>query len=186
MKRQWLLILIVLCMCVTLFTIFTKADNNYNEKEILSIGEEKYLKFLWIVDGAFNETRMDGEYTVNGKKLNDLDKIFKCNYPKKNKETCVGENFQEEFDKIFSNSIRYDDVYGDKLTYNWFKYENGKYYFTNPNNCRINRMNLGQKISIKEVNDDKIVYNITYESNYNHVNNSDFVLIKENNNWKII
>ena len=185
MKKQGLLILIIICMCVPFFIVFTKADNGFNEKEILNLGEEMYLKFLWLVDGSFNEERMDGEYSVNGKKLGKESKIFECSYLKNNKETCVGNGFSEEFNKIFSSNINYDDVYGDILTYNWYKFEDGKYYFTNPNNCKVNRMNLEQKIHIKEVNDDKIIYTVSYINNYNRVINNDFVLIKENNNWKI-
>ncbi len=184
MKKQGLLILFLLCISVTLFIVFTKADNNYDE-EILEIGEEKYLKFLWMVDGAFNEKRMDGEFTINGKKLNKDNISFTCEYMKKNKETCIGNNFLEEFNSLFSQSIIYSDVYGDGMTFSWIKHEDNKFYFTNPNNCNINRMNLEQTLSIKEVNDDRIIYRVSYQTNnYKHPYNANFVLVKENNDWK--
>ena len=185
MKKQGLLILIVLSISIIMFTLYTKAGNKYDNDKLLKIGEEKYLRFLWIVDGAFNDSRMDGEYSVNGKKLDNNDKVFTCNYSKKNKETCIGKNFMIEFNDLFSNNVSYESVYGDRLTYSWIKYENDNYYFTNPNKCSIKRMNLNQSISIKEVMDDKIVYTVTIDGNNNHTKINDFVLILENNEWKI-
>lgn len=185
MKKQGLLILIILGISIMLFLVFTKADN-FNEKDILKMGEEKYLRFLWIIDGAFNEKRIDGEYTVNGKKLDKNNIKFTCDYKKDNKKTCKGNNFQEEFYDLFSQSINYDDVYGDGMTFSWLKYENGNYYFTNPSNCNINRMNLEQTLTIKKIYNDKILYRVTYNtSSTSHLNNNVFVLIKENNDWKI-
>ena len=67
-------------------------------------------------------------------------------------------NFLEEFNKLFSNSIKYDYLYGDGITYSWVKYDKDKFSFTNPNNCNINRMGLEQKLSIKEISDDKLIY----------------------------
>ena len=186
MKKQGILILSILFICILLFILFTKADNNSLSKEkALEIGEDKYLKFLWMVDGAFNDKRMNGEYIVNGKKLDKNNITFTCNYSKNNNETCVGSNFIEEFNNLFKEELKYEDVYGDKLTYTWIKYEKDKYYFTNPKNCSVNRMNLEQKLSVKEITNDKIVYNISYQGSYNHINNYNFILIKEDNDWKI-
>ena len=46
-------------------------------------------------------------------------------------------------------------------------------------------MSLEQTLTIKEIYSDKIVYNVSYQGSYKHINNYDFILIKENNDWKI-
>lgn len=185
MKKQGIVILLAISISIILFISYTKAGNKYNENTLLKIGEEKYLKFLWMVDGAFNDSRLDGEYSVNGKKLDKDSKIFTCDYLKNNKLTCVGKNFMSEFSNLFSNNISYESVYGDKLTYLWIKYENDNYYFTNPNRCNINRMNLNQSLAIKEIMDNKVVYSVTVDDNDMHTKINDFVLILENDEWKI-
>ena len=187
MKREGILILVVMYLSILFFMIFTKAGNsNLSYDEALKIGEEKYLKFLWMVDGAFNEERIGGEFIVNGKTLNKDKKIFTCKYSKKDNKTCVGNNFQEEFNNLFASNIKYDHVYSDKMTFYWYKYKDGKYYFTNPNNCNIKRMSLEQKITVQEILDNKVIYNIVYENDdYNRMNDLDFVLVNEENDWKI-
>ena len=187
MKREGILILVVMYLSILFFMIFTKAGNsNLSNDETLKIGEEKYLKFLWMVDGAFNEERIGGEFIVNGKTLNKDKKIFTCKYSKKDNKTCVGNNFQEEFNNLFASNIKYDHVYSDKMTFSWYKYKDGKYYFTNPNNCNIKRMSLEQKITVQEILDDKVIYNIVYENDdYNRMNYLYFVLVNEENDWKI-
>ena len=186
MQKQNMLILVLLFISIIVYIVYTKASaSNISEEYAIKIGEEKYLKFLWIVDGAFNEERMGGEYSVNGKKLDKSDKSFSWKKKKKNKDTCVNKNFYEEFRKLFTNNIRYDYVYGDGMTYSWIKYENDKYYFTNPNNCSTNRMGLEHKLTIREIHDDKIVYNVTYDSHHNHPYSNEFVLINDKDEWKI-
>ena len=183
MGKQRILILFVLLLSIILGIIFKESYSLTNE-EILSIGEEKYLKFLWMVDGAFNESRMNGEYLVNNRKLDKNNKVFVCIYS--NNNTCVSNNFYEEFYKLFSTNIKYEYVYGDGLTYSWIKEENNKFYFTNPNNCNINRMNLKQRLTIKEIHDKKIVYNINFHGNKKHDINQEFILQYENDDWKIV
>lgn len=187
MKKERILILVVICLSIIFFVVFTKAGNsNLSYDEALKIGEEKYLKFLWMVDGAFNEKRIDGEFKVNGKTLDKDKKIFTCNYLKKEKNTCVGNNFQEEFNNLFASNIKYDSVYSDKMTFTWYKYKDGKYYFTNPNNCNIKRMSIEQKITVHEILDNKITYSVAYENDdYNRINYYYFTLINEENDWKI-
>ena len=115
--------------------------------------------------------------------MKEEDIIFTCDYTKKNKETCNGNNFAQEFNNLFSKSIRFNDVYSDNGTFNWLKYDNNNFYFTNSQNCSVNRMNLDQSLTIKSVSDDKIVYRVSYDKD--NMLYSDFVLVKENNDWKI-
>ena len=187
MKKQGLLIMFILCLSIISFLFIIKAsDTKLNNRDLLSIGEEKYLKFLWMVDGAFNNQMLKEEFTVNGKKINNKDLKFSCNYKKNNKNTCEGNNFLEEFYNLFSSSIKYDHVYGDGLTYSWIKNDNNKFYFTNPNDCNIKRMGLNHILSIKEITDNELVFNVNYDNSiYKHTYNCDFVLIYENNDWKI-
>ena len=157
-----------------MFVILTKAsDNVINNREALKIGEDKYLKFLWMVDGAFNKE----EFVVNNKKLNKEEKVFTCKY--KNNE-CISNNFESEFKKLFASNITYEKVYSDGISYSWFNYKNGNYYFNNINSCNVNRMSLNQEIKVIKIEDKKIVYEITIDNR-----KRDFILVYEDNDWKI-
>ena len=184
MKNRVYLMIILIFLAIVSFAIITKSDNNeFDKEEILKIGEEKYLQFLWMVDGAFNNERMNDEYEVNGKKMDENNKVFTCKY-KKNSNTCMANNFEEEFRKLFASRILYDNVYGDNLTFSWIKYEKGKYYFTNPNNCNTKRMSLIHNLEIKSVDGEKIVFNASFMGNRVTLKR-EFILIKEDNIWKI-
>ena len=55
MKKIFIPSIILILLGIIMFVIFTKADNIIlSKEEALKIGEEKYLKFLWMVDGVFN------------------------------------------------------------------------------------------------------------------------------------
>jgi len=178
MKKVLLLICILISLSTIMYVIFAGANSSQLTKdEALKIGEEKYLEFLWIVDGAFNNERLDGEYIVNGQKLNN--KEFTCTY--KNNTICVGKNFEETFHRLFCSSITYKDVYSDLDSYSWITYENDEYLFNNLNTCGINRMNLNQKMEIKEISNDKLSFYV-YSDDEKH---KEFILIKEDDNWKI-
>ena len=187
MKKTIVLIIILIITSILLFVIFTRADDQkLTESEALEIGEEKYLEFLWMVDGAFNSERFVGEFNVNGKVLSDTNKKFTCTYKNKKDNSCIGNNFPMEFKRIFSSDISYNEVYGDGSFDTWFKYEKGKYIFTNMNNCSTNRMKLNQSISVQNIDKDKLTFNVSS----NDVGNENslirmFVLIKENDDWKI-
>ena len=187
MRNTLFLIAIFCTISILMFVIYTKAnDSKIPEDEALKIGEEKYLEFLWIVDGAFNSKRFDGEFTVNGKKLDDDNKKFTCIYKNKKDDTCVGKNFEESFHNLFSSNITYDDVYADDSRNAWISYKNGSYYFTNITSCNVNRMNLEQTIKIYEIEKDKLTFHVFIEdSGYQNTRKRIFSLIKENDIWKI-
>ena len=132
MKKILFFIVNLIGLSIILYVIFTKADfDNFNSNELLEIGEEKYLEFLWMTDGVFNKEKSNVENKVNGKIISDDKKVFTCEY--KN-NVCISSNFVDEFQNLFANNIKYDKVYGDGLTYTWVEYKNDKYYFEYPNN----------------------------------------------------
>ena len=186
MKKIYIPIVILISFGIISFIIFTKSEaiEKLDEEKALEIGEEKYLKFLWMVDGAFNSDRIDGDFIVNEKTLKEEDKVFKCVY-NKSKE-CIGENFEIEFSKLFSSKINYDLVYSDNMIYKWYSYENGKYKFNNLDNCNINRMPLKHNLKLVKINNNKIIYKVWFNNRQtNRLNEHDFILIYEDNEWKI-
>lgn len=186
MKKTLILICSLLVISILLFVILTKAEDKISEKDALAIGEEKYLEFLWMVDGAFNSEKLDGDFVVNGKILSDANKIFTCTYKNKNDDNCVGNNFESEFKKLFADNITYNDVYSDDDFYTWIKYENGKYIFHNLDNCNVTRMNLEQTITLESISNDKLVFFVIHENkSQTKIRKKDFVLIKENDDWKV-
>ena len=104
----------------------------------------------------------------------------------KNDKTCIGNNFEEVFHNLFASSITYNDVYSDDSENGWLKYEKGKYLFTNINTCNVRRMNLNQTIKIFKIEKDKLLFDVLMEdSDYQNNQSREFVLVKENNLWKI-
>ena len=178
MKKSLLLTFVLVGLSIIMFVIFTDANSGrLSKKEALEIGEEKYLEFLWIVDGAFNSEKHGGEYKINGKEL--VNKKFTCIY--KNNTTCVGKNFEEAFHDLFYSGITYKDVYSDLDSYSWVTYKNDEYVFNILNTCGISRMNLDQRMEINEISNDKLSFYVFSEDE----NHREFILVKEDNNWKI-
>ena len=172
----------IIFIITLVFTMFTNA-NCLNESEALVIGVEKYLEFLWMVDGAFNDSKYNDEFVVNGKKLDSDNKKFTCTY-KNRKNNCIGNDFENEFKRVFASNITYSKVYGDGVLYTWFKYENGKYIFNYLNNCNTERMDINQIIKVSEITNNKIIYKVgSKEDNFKKT--KAFVLIKENDDWKV-
>ena len=185
MKKIPILVICSIILAILLFVVFTKANPSLlTEKEALEIGEEKYLEFLWMVDGAFNNGRLDGEFVVNGKILDDNSKKFTCNYKNKNNNSCVGNNFEEEFNHLFSSNISYNNVYGD-VSSTWVKYENEKYVFNYINTCSISRMKLEQTLILDSINKDTLIFNVKMLNDVNKVKTKLFVLVLEDDEWKI-
>lgn len=182
MKKVITIIMILLCFCIITFVVFTKADNNVlTKEEALHLGEEKYLKFLWMVDGAFNSERLNGDFLVNNKRLSDEDKVFTCKYKNNKTSECVGNNFEVEFKKLFSNNINYERVYSDGTIYDWITFKNGDYYFNNLNTCNIKRMELNHSLKVIKIDDKMIIYEVSM----NKYSKRDFILIYEDGKWKI-
>ena len=48
-------------LCSKFFRLNRSVGNVEDKNEALSIGENKYLEFLWMVDGAFNYERYNKE-----------------------------------------------------------------------------------------------------------------------------
>ena len=67
--------------------IDTQKDNDE-----VKIGIAKYQEFLWMIDGAFYNTKNDNAYEINGNKSDNLS--FKCEYRGTN-DKCYGINFEE-------------------------------------------------------------------------------------------
>jgi len=170
----------IVCLAILLFVIFVKADDTIiSKEEALKIGEEKYLEFLWMVDGAFNNERFNGEFIVNEKKLDNYS--FDCVYNNK-KDSCISKNFEESFNKLFVKRIRPQDVYGDGITFSWYTKIKDGYEFNNTSNCSVKRMGLNQSINIKEIYENKIEYLVYFDD---LTVDKLFVLEKENGEWKI-
>ena len=180
-----LLIVSLISMAILLFIIFTSANYiKLTKKEALNIGEEKYLEFLWMVDGAFNNEKLGGEFIVNERKMHNS--RFTCTYKNKKDDVCIGNNFEEAFSSLFASNVSYNEVYGDSTSITWVKYEKGKYQFKNLNNCNTIRMSLNQQLTLQKISDDKLTFEATMfdvrnQNNKNHL----FVLVKENGLWKI-
>ena len=187
MKKTVVPIISLIFLSIISYIVFTNANANLlSEVDALILGEEKYLKFLWIVDGAFNSERYDGDYLVNNKSLNNDDKLFTCEYKNKKDKECVGNNFDVYFNSLFSNRITYDDVYSDGVIYTWYDYDKGKYIFNNLDSCQINRMPLNHKLKVIKIESDRIIYQVSYENDKSkEINKKDFILVLENNEWKI-
>lgn len=175
MKRLFTPIIILIILFITIFVLFINTNGIIlTIEEATIIGEEKYLKFLWMVDGAFNSERLKKDFLVNDKKLTNEDKVFTCKYI--NKIECVGNNFESEFNKLFSKKIDYKKVYSDGAIYKWITNKDGKYIFNNLNTCSINRMDINQELKVIKIFNNRVIY---------EVNNKKFILIYEDNEWKI-
>jgi len=187
MKKILMLLLSTIFISIVMSVIFIKAsDKVLSFDEAMEIGEEKYLQFLWMVDGAFNNNRLKEEFIVNERKMEEEDKIFTCKYKESKSLECVGNNFESEFEKLFSHNIKYEKVYSDEAIYSWISFKDGKYFFNNLNSCSINRMGNEHKLKVVEIMSDKIVYEVSFLNRRNNIlNKRDFVLILENGKWKI-
>ena len=184
MKRVFIPILFLIGLSVVSFIKPNPEVLEYNEA--LQMGVNKYLKFLWMVDGAFNNERYKEEFTVNGNKMLDKDKVFTCTYKNKKSKECIGNNFENEFKELFSKNISYERVYSDQAIYSWISFTNGKYVFKNLNNCNVDRMSKEQYISVDSIKSDEIVYTVLFEGRQSHqTNKKDFKLVLENGKWKV-
>ena len=126
-----------------------------------------------------NNKRFNGDFTVNKKKLDNYS--FICSYKNK-KDSCISNNFEEAFNKLFAKRIRPQDVYGDGITFSWYTKVKDGYEFNNTSNCSTKRMSLNQSISVKKIYENKIEYLVHFEDS---TIDKLFVLEKENGEWKV-
>ncbi len=180
-------IIFLISLSIVLYvSLISAREKEISELEALEIGEEKYLQFLWMVDGAFNSERLKEEMVVNGKTLKQEDKVFTCQYPSKKSNECIGNNFDDEFKKLFSKDINFEKVYSDGFIYSWITIKNGQYVFDSLNNCSINRMGNNQELKVVSISNLKLVYEVSFINRQNsHINKREFVLSKEDGKWKI-
>ena len=187
MKKTLAPIVFLACFAILSFLILTKANGKLlSNEEAIKLGEEKYLKFLWMIDGAFNSERMGEDFIVNGNSLAKDDKIFTCKFKKKDSNECIGNNFPEEFANLFSKNITYGDVYSDGAMDYKLSYVDEEYIFNIMDGCGFNRMDNRHEISVVEVKDDSIIYKVLFRNKETNImNKRDFILSLEDNEWKI-
>lgn len=184
MRKVFIPAIILLFLTIIMFVVFTKASETpLTKDQAIIIGEEKYLQFLWMVDGAFNNQE---EFIVNNKKIPEENKVFHCKYKNKSSKECVGENFEEEFSKLFSHDIKYDNVYSDDIMYNWHRFENGDHIFSMIDSCNVNRMPINHKLELVNISSNKLEFKVSFINRQTEiVNNRDFILVLEDGIWKI-
>lgn len=198
-----IIIILVIGIVVIIFNaVNSKSNNAVNSKsndkkydqiavDELSLGEEKYLEFLWMVDGAFNNVRYNNEdFTVNGRKAKKKP-AFSCIYENDDK-TCYSTNFEDNFHKLFASNVKLDIVYGDGASLRWYEKLEDKYSFTNNNGCEAGRMSLNQTLSVVNSTKEKIMYKVSYDEKLEsgifkgeHHFEKDFVLVYEDGTWKV-
>ena len=177
MKKK-IFIFILMLITIVLFTSISFGFNDsLMEDDALSLGEDKYLEFLWMVDGAFN----DKEIRVNNKILEKDKMSFTCE--KNNHKECIGKNFPQAFNHLFSKNISYEDVYSDKESFYWMHEHDDNFYFSYSYYCNHSNMeNYSIKVNSEEK--DKITYEIS-NLDSSRTFYKLFVLIKEDNEWKV-
>ena len=199
------IILGVIIFVVLLIFFLTKDDKNsvttdtgkkietstLSDDDALTIGEKKYLEFLWMVDGAFNDSRYNSKLKVNGKVIDSSKVSFVCKYDEQ-KEWCIGENFESAFKGLFASNITYRDVYGDGLAFNWYEQRADGFYFKNITACDVSRMSSEHTIELLSQESDKLTFKVSFTDNIKegiykgeHPKNKDFILVKEGSDWKV-
>lgn len=197
-KFIYIILIIIIIIVITIYFV-TKNNSNYfyngnnfiyENDDALSLGEKKYLEFLWLVDGAFNDSRYNTHIKVNNKEVNLSKFNFSCKYDEK-KEWCKSENFESAFSSVFASNITYNEVYGD-IAYVWYEKRKDGYYFKNPTGCDAARMSDNQTIELVKEEKDKLTFKVQYVDNMKsgiykgeHKTTREFVLVREGNEWKV-
>lgn len=189
MKKLLCFIGIIIFLSIISYVLFVQSVPLLDEMEAIEVGREKYLEFLWMVDGAFYSDIE--EYSVNGQTLSDDNKTFTCDYGK-DKNSCVGRDFIKNFDNLFAHNIIYDKVYGDNTSFSWYKKVNDDYLFSLIKTCSSRRMPKKQNIEIFEITRGKVIYHVTFSERIEVLNKvfnrkylKEFVLVYEKGKWKI-
>ena len=185
-KTHWLIFLLVIVLVVILKEMFWLPL--LTEEEALEVGVNKYLDFLWMVDGVFNNN--DLHYTVNGKEQGEENKIVTCknNVSKDNK--CVISEFESSFKNLFAHNIDYCKVYGGEMSILSISINNNEYTFKNVSSCNQYKMGKNHHLEVNSIERNKIVYRIIFQDeSVGKVIGRDyekfFVLVNENHTWKI-
>lgn len=185
--RSKMFLIPILCIMLAFVVMNISFQNHYllSKEGALAIGEQKYLEFLWFVDGALTD---DWNYTVNDKTLTKENYPFVCKQDMKSKK-CTIDDFDNILHRLFSKTITYDSVYSDGISYSWYEKQNSKFILNYDTNCSVRKMSKEQTISVIKITHDEIQYEISFDDNYSKYNLHDFdkkfVLVKEDNHWKI-
>ncbi len=180
------IVLLLITAFISFVVLMVKGDNILTKEQAIKIGEEKYLMFLWMVDGAYNSSRFNEDFMVNGKTISKENVQFTCEYKSKKDKECVGNNFESEFKNLFSKKINYEKVYSDGAIYSWISRKDNNYVFNNVDTCNINRMGINHELKVTSISLDKIEYEVTFDNRKtNGLNKRDFILVKEDNEWKV-
>ena len=185
-KRFLRVMIVITSLTIISIIIYILLNPMLSYEEALMVGEEKYLDFLWMVDGAFNNERYHESFSVNGK--SKVSSKFTCNYSLKNNNLCVSDNFKDSFEELFSSKIHYETVYGDGTSYNWFEEKSEKFIFNNANFCSNGRMSMKHYLEPLLIERNKITYKITFVDDELHTPRfieKIFILRKENRKWKV-
>ncbi len=164
--------------------IDTQKDNDE-----VKIGIAKYQEFLWMIDGAFYNTKNDNAYEINGNKSDNLS--FKCEYRGTN-DKCYGINFEENYNNVFSEKVSINRVYGDGVSLRWYEKRDGEYIFRPPKNCDVGHMSTKQSLILKEKTSTQLTFIVYYDEIVKdgpfageHKYEKEFVLIREKGKWKV-
>ena len=177
------IVAIILMIVIGIYVYDIISNPLLSKEEAKKIGEERYLAFLWMVDGAFNYERYNQIFQVNGK--SEVNSTFICEY--QDNSQCIGKNFVSSFDDVFSNSIHYDKVYGDGISFNWYEEKDNVFTFNNSINCYTKRMGTNHTLEPLIIRRDKITYRVTFQDEDNErIFEKNFILKHENHEWKVI
>lgn len=198
MKKKLIIIIFGIILLILLSIIFV-FHNNYpkikTREDALILGEEKLSLFLHLVDGqgkiteetltSTKEISINNHISLTKEKL---EKKFVCSYEKEEQRyysNCYAKNLEKYFKKLFVSDITYDEVFG----INNYLLENDKYYLNYTHICSDTPSMKNFSLEVKEIKDDKITYIFKYDlvslGVYSKNYSNDFVLVKENREWKI-
>ena len=159
------------------------------DSDEVKIGIAKYQEFLWMVDGAFYNPKNDNAYEINGNKSDSLS--FKCEYRGTN-DKCYGVNFEENYNKVFSNKVSINRVYGDGVSLRWYEKKDNEYVFRPAKNCTVEKMSSKQSLVLKEKTSKELTFTVYYKESVSdgpfqgeHSYEKEFVLVKEDGTWKV-
>lgn len=186
-KFEWIIITVFIVVVLVAKEMFWLPL--LTEEEALDVGVNKYLAFLWIVDGIFN-TDDNFTYVVNGKELTDENKIISCRNDITKDKKCIIDDFETSFKNLFAHNIDYQKVTGDDMSSISVSIKDNQYTFKNISLCNEYHMGRLHHLKIESIERNKIVYQVSFEDEsigkvIGRTYEKTFVLVNENRTWKI-